>query len=146
MLALGAATGVIATIRTRTILETEFSKRGLAIAADLAMFSVRPLLANDLATLRKFVNHSMTQDYVRSISVLDPDGTVVMDSDIDQLRKAPPRPAEPRGRLRRTPGYRERARRRGRAVVRDRFRRSRRRARGSAPCCWAIHSWPSKPR
>ena len=47
MLALGAATGVIATIRTRTILETEFSKRGLAIAADLAMFSVRPLLAND---------------------------------------------------------------------------------------------------
>ena len=86
MLALGAATGIIATIRTRTILETEFSKRGLAIAADLAMFSVRPLLANDLATLRKFVNHSMTQDYVRYVSVLDPDGTVVMDSDITQLR------------------------------------------------------------
>lgn len=87
MLALGAATGVIATIRTRTILETEFSKRGLAIAADLAMFSVRPLLANDLATLRKFVNHSMTQDYVRYVSVLDPDGTVVMDSDLAELRR-----------------------------------------------------------
>ena len=86
MLALGAATGVIATIRTKTTLETEFSKRGLAIAADLAMFSVRPLLANDLATLRKFVNHSMTQDYVRAITVLDPEGRVVMDSDLSRLR------------------------------------------------------------
>ena len=85
MLALGAATGIIATIRTRTILESEFSKRGLAIAADLAMFSVRPLLANDLATLRKFVNHSMTQDYVRFVSVLDPEGATVMDSDLARL-------------------------------------------------------------
>jgi signal transduction histidine kinase len=107
MLALGAATGVIATIRTRTILENEFSKRGLAIAADLAMFSVRPLLANDLATLRKFVNHSMTQDYVRYVSVLDPDGTVVMDSDLGQLGKRRRDPLGLEAVSSVQPGYRE---------------------------------------
>jgi signal transduction histidine kinase len=86
MLALGLATGVIATIRTRAMLESEFSKRGLAIAADLAMFSVKPLLANDLATLRRFVNHSMSQDHVRAITVLDADGAVVMDSNLGRLQ------------------------------------------------------------
>jgi signal transduction histidine kinase len=86
MVALGLATGVIATIRTRAMLESEFSKRGLAIAADLAMFSVKPLLDNDLATLRRFVNHSMSQDHVRAITVLDADGAVVMDSDLGRLQ------------------------------------------------------------
>ena len=107
MLALGAATGVIATIRTRTILETEFSKRGLAIAADLAMFSVRPLLANDLATLRKFVNHSMTQDYVRGITVLDPEGRVVMDSDLARLRTQDRSPLALEAIASESPGYHE---------------------------------------
>jgi len=92
MLALGAATGVIATIRTRAMLESEFSKRGLAIAADLAMFSVKPLLANDLATLRRFVTHSLSQDYVRSVTVLDPEGVVVMDSDLGRLQTRPQDP------------------------------------------------------
>jgi signal transduction histidine kinase len=85
MLVLGVATGLFATVRARAILETELTKRGLAIAGDLAMFSVKPLLADDLATLRRFVNHSMSQDYVRYVTVLDPDGTVVMDSDLDEL-------------------------------------------------------------
>jgi signal transduction histidine kinase len=71
------------------MLESEFSKRGLAIAADLAMFSVKPLLANDQATLRRFVSHSMSQDHVRAITVLDPEGTVVMDSDLDRLQTRP---------------------------------------------------------
>jgi signal transduction histidine kinase len=85
MLVLGAATGLLATVRARATLEAEFTKRGLAIAGDLAEFSVKPLLANDLATLRRFVNHSMSHDYVRHVTVLDPDGTVVMHSDLDQL-------------------------------------------------------------
>ncbi len=87
MLVLGVATGLLATVRARATLETELTKRGLAIAGDLALFSVKPLLANDLATLRRFVNHSMTQDYVRYVAVLDPEGTVVMHSDLDELGK-----------------------------------------------------------
>ena len=85
MLVLGVATGLFATYRARATLETELTKRGLAIAGDLALFSVKPLLANDLATLRRFVNHSMTQEYVRYVAVLDPEGTVVMHSDLDEL-------------------------------------------------------------
>ncbi len=93
MLLLGAATGLIATVRERATLQAELSKRGLAIAGDLAMFSVRPILANDLATLRRFVNHSMSQEHVRYVGVLDPDGTVVMHSDLDELRKRRDDPA-----------------------------------------------------
>ena len=78
MLLLGGATGFVATTRQRTMLEIELRRRGLAIAGDLATYAVRPLLANDLATLRRLVNHAMGQDYVRSVSVLDPDGVVVM--------------------------------------------------------------------
>jgi len=85
MLLLGATTGVLATLRERSTLETELGKRGLAVATDLAIFSVRPLLANDLVTLRRFVNHSMRQEYVRYAGVLDPDGTVVMHSDLGRL-------------------------------------------------------------
>ncbi len=85
MLVLGGATGLLATVRARVALEAELTKRGLAIAGDLAMFSVKPLLANDLATLRRFVNHSMSQDHVRYVAVLDPDGTVVMHSDLGAL-------------------------------------------------------------
>ena len=84
MLALGAATGVSPPF-ARGPRSRPAQQRGLAIAADLATFSVRPLLANDLATLRRFVNHTMSQDYVRSVAVLDPDGTVVMHSDLVQL-------------------------------------------------------------
>jgi signal transduction histidine kinase len=89
MLALGAATGVIATSRQRTMLEGELRRRGLAIAADLATFAVRPLLAGDLATLRRFVNHAMSQDYVRYASVLDPDGLVVMHSSLAEVGARP---------------------------------------------------------
>ena len=56
------------------------------------MFSVRPILANDLATLRRFVNHSMSQEHVRYVGVLDPDD-VVMHSDLDELRKRRDNPA-----------------------------------------------------
>jgi signal transduction histidine kinase len=87
VLLLGVAAGVLATVRARATLEAELTKRGQAIASDLAMFSVKPLLANDLATLRRFVNHSMSQDYVRYVVVLDPEGTVVMHSDLAELGK-----------------------------------------------------------
>jgi signal transduction histidine kinase len=85
MLGLGVATGLLATVHAQATLEAELTKRGLAIAGDLAEFSVKPLLANDLATLRRFVNHSKSHDYVRYVTVLDPDGTVVMHSDLDEL-------------------------------------------------------------
>ncbi len=78
-------TGAITTIRERQTLETELRKRGVALASDLGTFAIRPLLGNDLPTLRRFVNHTMEQDYVRYVAVLDPDGKVVMHSDLDEV-------------------------------------------------------------
>ena len=80
-------TGTITTMREKDTLENELRKRGLALAADLAKFTVRPLISQDLTTLRRFVNHSMMQDYVRYVFVLDPDGKVVMHSDIAEVGK-----------------------------------------------------------
>lgn len=58
-------TGIITTMREKETLESELRKRGLALVNDLAKFTARPILGDDLATLRRFVNHSITQDYVR---------------------------------------------------------------------------------
>ena len=80
-------TGTITTMREKDTLESELRKRGLALAADLAKFTVRPLISQDLTTLRRFINHSMMQDYVRYVFVLDPDGKVVMHSDIAEVGK-----------------------------------------------------------
>ncbi len=105
MLVLGLTTGLLATVRARITLETELTKRGLAIAADLAMFSVKPLLADDLATLRRSVNHSMSQDYVRYVAVLDPEGTVVMHSDLGELGNRLDDPLSRAALASNTPGY-----------------------------------------
>jgi PAS domain S-box-containing protein len=80
-------TGIIATVRAKETLESELRKRGLALAADLAKFTVRPLLSQNLPTLRRFVNHSMEQDYVRYVIVLNPEGKVVMHSDLAEVGK-----------------------------------------------------------
>jgi len=80
-------TGIITTMREKEALESELHKRGLALAADLARFTARPLLGQDLATLRRFVNHSMEQDYVRYVIVIDPGGKVVMHSDLTEVGK-----------------------------------------------------------
>ena len=80
-------TGIIATVRAKETLESELRKRGLALAADLAKFTVRPLLSQDLPTLRRFVNHSMEQDYVRYVILLNPEGKVVMHSDLAEVGK-----------------------------------------------------------
>ena len=45
VLALGVGAGLLVTRRMQATLEDELTKRGLAIARDLALFSVRPLLA-----------------------------------------------------------------------------------------------------
>lgn len=105
MLLLGLATGLLATVRARATLEAELTKRGLAIAGDLAMFSVKPLLARDLATLRRFVNHSMRQDYVRFVAVLDPEGTVVMHSDLGELGRRLDDPLSRAALAAETPGH-----------------------------------------
>ena len=80
-------TGVITTMRERETLESELRKRGLAVAKDLAKFTARPLLSNDLATLRRFVNHSLNQDYVLYVMIADPEGRVVMHSDLGEVGK-----------------------------------------------------------
>ncbi|UCF83583.1 MAG: PAS domain S-box protein [Desulfobacteraceae bacterium] len=80
-------TGVITTMREKETLVSELRKRGLALADDLAKFTVRPLLSQDLTTLRRFVNHSMTQDYVRYVFILDPHGKVVMHSNLAEVGK-----------------------------------------------------------
>jgi PAS domain S-box-containing protein len=81
------ATGIVTTMRERAVMERELRKRGLALASDLAKFSVRPLLGHDLATLRRFVIHSLDQEYVRYVMILDPNGRVVMHSDLSQVGK-----------------------------------------------------------
>jgi len=79
--------GLFATMRVKEALEIELSKRGLALASDLAQFMTRPLLSNDLPALRRFINHSMEQDYVLYIYVLDPYGRVIMHSDLSEVGK-----------------------------------------------------------
>jgi len=80
-------TGVVTTIREKETLERELRKRGLALASDLAKFMVRPLLSHDLPTLRRFVNQSMEQDYVRYVVVLGPQGNVVMHNKLSEVGK-----------------------------------------------------------
>jgi signal transduction histidine kinase len=80
-------TGFFTTIREKETLENELRSRGLAVAKDLAKFSARPLLGNDMATLRRFVNHSLNQDYVRYVMIVDPEGRVVMHSDLGEIGK-----------------------------------------------------------
>ncbi|MCK9294627.1 MAG: PAS domain S-box protein [Desulfobulbaceae bacterium] len=80
-------TGIITTMREKESLESELRKRGLALAADVAKFTTSPMLSNDLPTLRRFVNHSMEQDYVRYVILLDPQGKVVMHSNLKEVGK-----------------------------------------------------------
>jgi len=80
-------TGIITTIREKETLEEELEQRGLALAADLAKFASRPLLTKDLPTLRRFVNHSMEQDYVLYVMLVDPQSKVIMHSDLTEISK-----------------------------------------------------------
>jgi PAS domain S-box-containing protein len=77
--------GVIVTLHEKETLENELLKRGFALASDLANFIARPLINHDLATLRRFVNNSMKQEYVRYVAVLDPEGKVVMHSELSEV-------------------------------------------------------------
>jgi PAS domain S-box-containing protein len=78
-------TGIITTMREKRTLENELSKRGLALATDVAKFIERPFLNADLPMLRRFVSRSMEQEYVLYIAILDNDGTVVMHSDLSEV-------------------------------------------------------------
>ena len=80
-------TGFFITMREKENLESELRKRGLALTSDLAKFMARPLLSRDFPTLRRFVNHSMEQDYVRYVIVFDPYGKVLMHSDLAEVGK-----------------------------------------------------------
>jgi PAS domain S-box-containing protein len=88
VLVLVLVTGVVTTIREKETLERELRKRGLALASDLANFMVRPLLSHDLPTLRRFVIQTLEQDYVRYVTVLDPQGNVIMHNDLSEVGKA----------------------------------------------------------
>ena len=80
-------TGIITTLREKRTLESELSKRGLALVSDVAKFIERPFLEGDLPALRRFVNSSMEQEYVHYVIVLDDAGTVVMHSDLSEIGK-----------------------------------------------------------
>lgn len=79
--------GSLITIREKETLETELRKRGLALAGDVAKFAERPLLVEDLPSLRRLVSQSMDQDYVHYVVVLDRQGNVVMHSDLSEVGK-----------------------------------------------------------
>jgi DNA-binding CsgD family transcriptional regulator len=80
-------TGTVSILREKRTLEVELHKRGLAVAFDLAKFTARPMISQDLPTLRRFVNHTMEQDYVLYVMLQDPKGKVVMHSDLDKVGK-----------------------------------------------------------
>ena len=80
-------TGVVTTYREKRTLENELHKRGYALAADLARFTASPLLSRDLPTLRRFVNHSMAQEYVLYVMIVDNDDQIVMHSDLKYVGK-----------------------------------------------------------
>ena len=80
-------TGGVTTMREEEALENELRKRGLAIASDLAKFTLKPLLSRDLSTLRRFINHTMNQDYVLYVYILNPEGRVVMHSNLSEVGK-----------------------------------------------------------
>ncbi len=80
-------TGIITTVREKNNLQRELEKRGLALAVDLAKYSSRPLLSEDLPTLRRFINHTMEEDYVLYTVLLDPRSRVVMHSDLAEVGK-----------------------------------------------------------
>lgn len=80
-------TGVVVTIHEKATLENELRKRGIALASDLANFIARPLINLDLATLRRFINDSMKQEYVLYIAILDPDNKVIMHSELSEVGK-----------------------------------------------------------
>jgi PAS domain S-box-containing protein len=80
-------TGVITTMREKGALENELRKRGFALTCDLAGFTARPLLSNDLPSLRRFVNHYMQEEYVCYVMVLDTEGKVIMHSDLSEVGK-----------------------------------------------------------
>lgn len=80
-------TGIITTMREKHTLESELSKRGLSLVCDLAKYVERPFLEGDLPALRKFVNRSMEEEYVRYVIVLDNAGRVVMHSDLSEIGK-----------------------------------------------------------
>ncbi|MFA5110854.1 MAG: HAMP domain-containing protein [Desulfobaccales bacterium] len=77
-------------------MERELQKRGVESAKDLARFMSIPLLRKDLRLMNRFVNHAMSQDYVRFVSILDPQGMVVMHSYLGDVGKTP---QDPRTRL-----------------------------------------------
>jgi len=80
-------TGIITTMREKRTLESELYKRGLALTSDVAQFIERSFLNDDLPTLRRFVNHSMEQEYVRYVIVMNEAGTVVMHSGLSEIGK-----------------------------------------------------------
>ena len=61
------------------------SQAGPGVGLRPGQVFVRPLLGHDLATLRRFLIHSMDQEYVRYAMILDPNGKVVMHSDLSQV-------------------------------------------------------------
>ena len=84
-----AVIGVITTVQQKETLERELQKRGVESAKDLSRFMSIPLLRKDLRLMNRFVNHAMSEDYVRYVSILDLNGMVVMHSYLGDVGKTP---------------------------------------------------------
>ncbi|WP_321492764.1 histidine kinase [uncultured Desulfobacter sp.] len=87
IVALVLGTGIVTTYREKKTLENELHKRGYALAADLSRFTASSLLSRDLPALRRFVNHSMAQEYVLYVMIVDTEDQIVMHSDLKYVGK-----------------------------------------------------------
>jgi PAS domain S-box-containing protein len=79
--------GIIITLNEKNHLVNELHKRGYALASDLARFVARPLIDQDVASMRRLVIYTMAQDYVMHVSILDNNKKVVMHNDLSEIGK-----------------------------------------------------------
>lgn len=79
--------GIITTLSAKKALVMELHKRGYALASDLSNFVARPLIDQDVASMRRFVIYSMAQDYVMHVIILDNNKKVVMHNDLSEIGK-----------------------------------------------------------
>ena len=59
----------------------------MALTKDLAKLAAKPILSNDMATLRNLSITRSDQDYVRYVMILDPESKVVIHSDLGEVGK-----------------------------------------------------------
>ena len=72
--------GLFTISRARELLDRENHRTGLALANDVARYSSSAIISRDVFSLLKHVRHTMKQDHVTHVIILDPDGKVLAHS------------------------------------------------------------------